>query len=469
MLKRIGSFLKRSKNKVSLVIRRRPFTAFLASLLVLLVFLILGRVLTPPIKEAPQAEVIKDVRVLSIGERPEVKVAGKVKKDGLITITAQTFGVVQQIHFQEGQEVTPKQTLVSLSSNYQGGNSASLSRQIAATQYKNVKDSFDTEKEILQKQKEVAEKTSQNKEELRKIAASSNEDTKSLLSLNEQILDTINEKLKDLETNDPNNEIAKTREAKAQVQQGINSLRSAIRSADYSNNTSNPPTELNNLDKEITLKQLELKEKALVLNKEITQLNLSLAAVTEAMMFPVSPCQGVIQKVHVSPGQLVSPGTPLITVYAPSGNVSVVAKVPANIAKSVSYLENSQLMIGGQKVVGTPDFISTEATDGNLYQIVFNIPDYLHQSLTNNQFIEVELPIEQTTSGAFPFVPLDSIFQTQESAYLYLAEGDRVVSRKVVLGQVIGSDVEIKEGLKSKDKVILNRNVLAGDKVRVNE
>ena len=290
--------------------------------------------------------------------------------------------------------------------------------------------------------------------------------------MNEELLTQVDTQLNNLINNNSGGSndsvILQTRQSKAQVQQGINSLKSAIRNADFSTNTDNPPTQISNITHDITTRQLELQEKALTLNKEVSQLMFSLASVTEAMMFPSAPCSGSVQKVHVHIGEQVSPGTPLVTIYAPTGNVKVVTKIASNIAKQISKLEMAHLYIEGQDITGTPDFISTEVTDGKLYRVVFNIPDNLKKNLTDGEFISVELPIStNTTSEAFPFVPLDSVFQTQDSAYLYIAQGDRAVSRTVTLGEVIGTDVEIKDGLKKGDKVILNRNVLAEDRITI--
>lgn len=476
-MKRIGRFFNRlnnfrvgSQKRVIVFTRKRPFTSFLVTLILLFLVILLGKFLTPPVKEIPTPEITKEVNVLSVGETPTIKTVATVEKTGVIVISALTPGVVSKIHVSEGDEVARGKTLVSLSSNYQGGNAASISRRIVGKNYQNLKENFDSQKEIIQKQMEVAEKNAGNTENLSKISVSSNDDTKGLLSLNEQILANIDTNLNSLISNNTGGAndalILQTRQSKAQVLLGMNSLRSAIRSADYSTNTGNPPSQLSNLNKDVTLKQLELQEKALILNKEISRLNLSLAAVSEAMMFPSSPGAGSVQKIHVNVGQLVNPGTPLVTIYAPAGNVKAVLRVPSNIAKSVSLASVAHLWIGDQNVMSTPDFISTEATDGNLYQIIFNLPDYLQGNLTDGEFITVELPIgADTTSGAFPFVPLDSIFQTQDSAYLYVVDEDKAASRTVTLGEVIGGDVEIKDGLKSGDKVILNRNVLAEDKV----
>ncbi len=71
------------------------------------------------------------------------------------------------------------------------------------------------------------------------------------------------------------------------------------------------------------------------------------------------------------------------------------------------------------------------------------------------------------TSAAVPFVPLDSVFQTQDQAYLFVAKNGKAVSRKVKLGSVLGRFVEIESGLNNSDQVILDRNVIDGDSVKI--
>ena len=463
-----------SQRLVSYHVQKRPLTSFLVTLMIFFIILLLGKFLSPTPEQITQPEVVKEVQVLSVGENPSLKVQGKVEKSGVITIGAQAPGIVSKIHVKEGEKVSKGKRLISLASNYSGGNTASISRQIASNQYQNAKSNFDTQKEIIRIEKEIAEKNANNTEELRKISVASNEDAKSLLSLNEANLSVVDSSLNSLIQNNSGGAndqlIAQTRQSRVQLIAGINTLKAAIRSADYSGNIANSPTQLVTLNKDMTIKRLDLQEKALTLSLEISKLQLNLAAISESAMFPTSPEAGTIQKIHVKFGSQVNPGNPLVTIYAPNGGVTIVTKVPANIAKKISRLSPSRLEIAGQEHWAVPEFISSESTDGNLYQVIFELPSELHTELTNGSFIKIDLSSEgQSISGAFPYVPLDSVFQTQDTAYIYVADGDKAASRDVVLGEVIGSNVEIREGLRGGDQVILNRNVLSGDKIQINK
>jgi len=461
--------IRKRVSKIPVFIRRKPLSAFLISLGLLFLLMVLGNTLfKTKVSPPPQVESIKEVNLFTIGQTPHFKASAQVQKEGVIVVMAQTPAVVSQIKISQGDTVKGGQTLISLSSNYQGGNAPSLTRQLAAKQYQNIKDTFDTQKDIIGKQRQLANENANNTEELRKISVQSNDDTKALLSLNQDILSVL---ATDLDNQIKNNAAPSTiqaaRIAKAPYQAAVNQLQAQVRAADYSTNTNNPPTNITNLDKDIVLKQLDLQEKALILSKEVSQIQLNLAAVNEAIMFPAAPCPGTVQKIHVHIGQLVNPGAPLVTIYAPAGQVTVEAKVPAQVAHSISLIELSSLKIGNETITAIPDFVSSQATDGQLYSVFYQIPDLIKEKLTDKEFIAIDIPISQSSSSAAViFVPLDSVYQTTSESFVYVKEEGKATSKKVSLGTVLGSDVEILDGLKDGDQVILNRNVVAGDKVK---
>ena len=61
---------------------------------------------------------------------------------------------------------------------------------------------------------------------------------------------------------------------------------------------------------------------------------------------------------------------------------------------------------------------------------------------------------------------VDSVFQTQDQAFVYVANNGYAESRKIVLGQVLGRFVEVTKGLSEEDQVILDRFVITGDPVK---
>jgi multidrug efflux pump subunit AcrA (membrane-fusion protein) len=101
-----------------------------------------------------------------------------------------------------------------------------------------------------------------------------------------------------------------------------------------------------------------------------------------------------------------------------------------------------------------------------LYSVIYALPEDLTDKVADREYISVSIPVGKPDSSiSVPFLPLDSIYQTQDHAYILVIKEDKAVSQEVVTGEVFGRFVQIEEGLNDGDRVILNRNVVSGDSV----
>lgn len=461
--------LAKVKKFVSYHLLKEPIKTFLVFLAILLVIIAIGSFVRRPSDDTgDETADPKRVETFTIGQAPRVSVNTQIEKSGVVTIVAQTGGVVQSVLKTEGQTVVKGQTLVNLSTNYQGGNASGIQRQIAARNYQHTKDTFDTQKDLINKQRDIANKTSENTEELRKITEQSLNDTQALIDVNEDGIDILNDLIEEAEEATPQDEslILSLKQQKSGLQNGLNAAKNAQRNARYSSDTENPPTELADINKELTLKQLDLQEKSLELSKDISLLQLRLAQVNEALMYPASPFAGTVERIHVKIGEVVSPGQPIATISGTETTTTAVALVSKNIAENISKLEESTVHIGSEKLQIKPVHISTQPTNGQLFSVVYHIPDESGINLTEGQFIQVSIPVgyADTTASAL-FIPLDAIFQTQDQTFIFVAEEETAKSREVQLGNIFGGYVEIIDGLSSNDTIILDRSVTSGDVV----
>lgn len=462
--------IKPGYKKTVVFTRRRPFLSFFLALGILFLLIVGGNIISG-LQKKPETrkEIVKEVKAYTVGESPKVALQAEVNQEGTIQIVAQTPGIVQEIYVAEGDHVNRAQAIVSLSSNYQGGNAPGLQAQLAGAQYKNVKETYDTQKEIIAKQREVTEKTSNNTEELRKISENSREETSNLLNLNETILNTLSDNVTELQQNGATEaQILAAQSQQAQAQAGVNQLRSALRGLEYQVNTDNPPTQLANLQKDISLKQLDIQEKALALSRESSKIQYNLALVQAAMMRPSSPFSGTVERILVTPGQAVNPGTPIAIISSDNPKATLAMLVPFEIATNISRAEPSTLTIGRTTLKLTPSYVSTVATNELLYTVLYTLPEEYINKVSDNSFIAVEAPLANATrSGVHPFIPIDSVFQSQNASYVFIAKNSRVESRKVELGNVYGSFVEVLNGISDGDQIIESRNIVTGEKVKV--
>jgi len=454
-------------------VQKRPFFSFFFALGVLFGFLLLGSILSNlNKKETPKVVLVKEIQTYKLGELPKIKLQAKIEKQGVIKIVAQTPGIVNNINLTEGQTVNAGTVIVSLASNYNGANAASVQRQLAGAQYQNNKDTYEAQKEIIKKQREITDKSKENTEELRRITENSLSDTRGSIDYNEDLLEMLDNSIKSLESMNADGAqtqaILAAKGQRGQLASGVNQLRSGLRQAEYSVGTDNPPTELANIQKDITIKQLEVQEKSLELGKQVSSLQFTLASINESLMYPSAPFDAVIQKIHVQAGQNVTPGTILATISCLTPKGTVVINVPRNIAYSISRTEMTNFSFGKKRISLIPSYISTEATDGQLYSIVYTLPNENSLEATDEEYITADVPIGIiNTSSNIPFIPLDAVYQNQDEAYVFVVDGSKVKSKKIQLGVIYGRYVEIENGLDQKDQVVLTRNVVTGDNITI--
>ncbi len=477
------------KKKLSLrrpvrFVRRYPFRAFFITLGLLFGVIIIGNIVSNAgNKQAATTPQIKQVQVYQIGTLPKVTFQAKIEKSGVIQINTQTSGIVQTIDVQEGQQVSRGDTLLNLSSNYQGGNAPAIQSQIVEKQNKITQSTYQEQKNLINTQRDLANNTQSNNDQLRNLTAQSATEAAGLINQNQDILNTITDQLNTLQNNETNGAplptgntqtydqlILQSKQLQAQYQGTINQLNTQQRQLAYQADASQPFTQMQYNQRDITLKQLDIQEKTLDINKEISSLQLQLAEVNASLMYPASPCDGIVDRVYATFGQSVTPGTQLLSISCDQQSVKAVVQIPANLASAVSRVEPTLIHLDDQTISETPDYVSRDATDGTLYSVIYHLPDHAQMYITNGNYITADVPVGlQNTSAVDPYVPLDAIYQTENSAYIFVVDHGKAKSEAVQLGTVYGRFVSVNNGINNGDQIILNRNIVNGDRVTVSK
>lgn len=466
------NFFRDTYKRTTTNVKRRPLGSFFVALALLFVVIIIGHLANQPKPEKTVPPQPKSVQIYSIGQAPKGTFQAKIEKAGVVKIIAQASGIVQDVDVTDGTQVKKGQQILSLSSNYQGGSAPGLQAQVAQAQYQNVIDTYGQQQDAITQQKNIAQATFNSFLSQQSIASASANDTTSLINSNQTVLGTLNQELTALQNSGSSSADLASLQSQINTLQGAqNSLRSSADNLNLQTNSANPPGQLASSQQQLTLDQLNVQEKSLELNKEVTGLQAEIAEVNADSMLPASPFDGVVERVFVHPGQQVAIGTVLAVVSADENSTQSIAvvDVPQQIAQNVSKQEASVLTIGSQTYQLKPFYISTDATNGLLYSIFYTLPDDATNNVTDGQYASMSIPIGNANSDAtIPFIPIDAVYQTQDSNYLLVDENGKAVSRSVTLGNVFGNFIEVKSGLTLGDQVILNRNVVAGDKVTTN-
>lgn len=465
IIKKIRKQLQEIFSKTEKKAKNYPFISLFIILGILLITIAISNYLKKPTPIKELTSEPKIVTIYSIGEAPRIEVSASVIQSQVVTIVSLAGGVVRNIPIEIGQSVYAGQTLLSLSTDYYGNNAPWVQKQIAQTQYDNIVDTYNTQIEIINKQKDLANTQADNSEELRKITNDSINETKELLELNESILSGINSAISSATTSA---ELSQLNSQKSQLLSGINQIRSGLRQAEYQGSEDTPPNRLAKISKEITLKQIDIQEKALEMSKTISKLQLKLAQIQSATMFPGTPVNGTVERIFVKKNQMISPGTPIASIKANKGATQIIAKVSKNTASKVSIGEATKIYINGEQVELYPDHVSSVATDDSLYTITYTVPNEYAEYLTNNGQVIISVPLGMAdTTSVSPYLPLESVHQSELESTVFVLDGDTVTSKQVELGSINGRFIQVTSGLNTGDQIIVDRDVIEGEVVKV--
>ncbi len=472
-IKTIGRKLTQKATIIKKKINENPLRFFYASLVSLVLLIIIGNILRKPAPEPKETAVTPHkVAIYALGASPEVTVTGEIEKSGVVKIVALTSGVVQKINFREGATVAKGAVLMRLASNYHGGNALSVQRQLAAVQYQQVLDTYDDQKDLIEKQKQSAQKLDAQSADLRQITKDSIAGTKDLISLNSSILSKLDANIAVLEADPVTNAdmILATKQIKSQFLAAQSQSNSALKQAEYQSADDKKPAELSQLQRDITVKQLDMQAKMLDVQKEVSRLQLSLARISEGMTTPAAPFRGTVQRVFVKEGEVVNPGTPLAIVSQTQDDpITVVAYVSRDIAQKISTSVPANITIGSETVSLVPHFVSTDAIDTGLYGVYFVLPQSYLSKVTDKDHVTIHLSLmSEKALTTVPYIPIDAVHQTSTSAFVFVVKDGKAAAHKVVLGTVFGSLVQV-TGLSSSDKVILDRTVTEGTPVTISQ
>lgn len=137
------------------LLKKRPFVFFFFFLALLFILILIGNkkgvsqteentILIPP----------KEVSFFSFTETPSFTISGMIHNEGVVTIVAQTSGIVYTLRTSEGASISKGSPLLTLSENALGSNSATLSKEIASRSQEFQEENFDRRTSIPETQRE---------------------------------------------------------------------------------------------------------------------------------------------------------------------------------------------------------------------------------------------------------------------------------------------------------------------------
>ena len=390
-------------------IKKFALVIFVVALIVLLGMIAWSRSLTP--EEKDDGEILEKVTFVELYQPGQsyLTTQAKVTDEGVITVVAQNSGVVQRVNISEGQKVRRGQQLASLSSNYQGANASALQLELAEKNWLMTHANFwDQEK-----------------------------------------IDDINHELN-------SNTAWVTRWE-------TNPSRTMMGNGDaYTSYTGLQNQELLTLSETMTQRGQQL-------SLDQAENNYFAAQIAASLMYPATPVAGSVEKVYVKVGDIISAGSPVAIIKSDKADVKLELSVPEHVIRNLSLTAPAWFSINGSRFDVNLDFIPTTPTTGNSYFLTMTLDPEVAANVANGTYVDINLPLDTTQVDRL-LLPLNAIYQTQDTAYAYVVAIDDhnqpIAKQKAVsLGPVIGTLVTVESGLETQDRIILNNNLLDGERI----
>lgn len=405
------------------------------------------------------------VKTITIGKQDSsLETAGTVQNLSAVTLVAQTAGPIRKIYTSEGQTLKKGQSVISQETGYGTGNAAAIGAQVAEKNLAIAETTLNSTVQSVSKAREMADKNRENTEELRKISAASIDGTRKIVDTTKQVISKIEA---DIAATSDATIIQGLRQQLINYQNILVSSESQLRNIEYSTNTDKAPTKLADFAKDQVYISTQLQLDTAKLGKEISELSLRSARITASLATVRTPFAGTVEKVFVTQGQYVAPGTPVARLTGTTAKLCLVVPISGFSAASIDENASVSIDVDGRQELVPITHISSTPTNGQLYEVLVNLPESFANSVYEGQTLNVSLPTNQARidKPGSQFVPLEAVFVTNTERYVYVYENGTAVRRLIKTNNIVGNDIEVTEGLNIGDQVIVDRRVFEGQKV----
>lgn len=419
--------------------------------------------------ETQQSNNVKPVTTYKLSGDNQLKIntKGEIIFDGIVTVSAQSNGIVDSISYSEGDYINKGYRVMNIATNYNGDNQFLVNYNQAKSNLENFNETFDNRKEIIERNIDLAELRFEDFENTRETNKEARENLEDQIENLEDDIDEINETLNNL---DQESEEYKTLLAqKETLEVSLGDLKIQENNLDYLIDSDEFPTQSQELTKEQTLTQLELEKEVLVLEQRSRELALSSALINLNNTRPVSPISGTIERIFINVGDKITVGTPLFLVNSNLENQYIEAYVTKQIIDKIDTSSNHNIVINGNTYPTKVDFLSNIPVRNNLYLVTLGLDNVIASNFENGQIVDIELKLTGNSSfsgsSMMAVVPIDSINFTSTGNFINSVQNQKVKSINVQIVELIGDYAIINAELSGITEIILNKGLLEGEEI----
>jgi len=212
-----------------------------------------------------------------------------------------------------------------------------------------------------------------------------------------------------------------------------------------------------NLYKGGTITEQQLNDSQNLYDNAVIQLEQAEKQLTDATT--ISPLNGIITKKSVEQGAYVNIGTPIATIIDISKlkvelNVSEANVYALNVGDKVTITTD---IYPGVSFEGKINFISPKGDETHNYPVEIEMANNSKNPLKSGTFANVMIKLPVVSEALY--IPRESLLGSITDAEVYVAENDKAILKKIVVGNGNDKYIKVISGLKEGEKVIVNGQI----------
>jgi len=206
------------------------------------------------------------------------------------------------------------------------------------------------------------------------------------------------------------------------------------------------------------------------IQREQARIQLEQAEIAYGRTFIKAPISGTIVAKNVHTDDFISQGQVIAQIVG-GGKLETTLSLNNSQIKRIQTGDEVDIMVSGKIFKGEITYLSQVANSSNeRFDVKIQTKEELKQEANKSAQIILSLRLDEEKTGAF-FIPLEAVRIGQRKTEVFIAKNGKAMSIEVEIGEVIGVEVEITEGLRIGDNVIVEngRNLQDGQEVKIGQ
>ena len=166
-----------------------------------------------------------------------------------------------------------------------------------------------------------------------------------------------------------------------------------------------------------------------------------------------APYAGIVSARLVEPGESITPGQPLLALYAP-GALRIQVQVPQSDADAIRAAGRGAVLLDDGRRVDAASVAVFPSADPATHSVAVRVVlPAMEQAPQPGATAKVVFPIAGKADTGAVRIPRSALVQRGEVSGVYVIDGNRIVLRQLRLGRPAGDDVEVLAGLRRGERI----------------